>query len=176
MKTREDLLSRIPANSICAEIGVFTGQFSEEIIRRIHPKLIYLVDIFTGSVVSGDKNGENIRHVSELYESYFYLFKEYLKNSSVRIYRGAGEHFLSLIPDEYLDFIYIDSNHCYEDTKKEIELSKRKVRIGGFICGHDYTPQFPGVIEAVDEFCKKYNLKLELTTEDKCPSYLIINK
>ena len=99
-----------------------------------------------------------------------------MQNSSVRIYRGSGEHFLSLIPDEYLDFIYIDSSHCYEDTKKEIELSKRKVKRGGFICGHDYTPQFPGVIQAVDEFCKKYNLETELTTEDKCPSYLIINK
>lgn len=176
MKTREDLLSRIPRNSICAEIGVFTGQFSKEIINRINPKLIYLVDTFTGPIVSGDKNGENIQQVPELYLSYLYLFKEYLENPTVRIYRGMGEHFLSLIPDSYLDFIYIDSNHSYEDTKKEIELTRKKIKNGGFICGHDYTIQFPGVIKAVDEFCKKYNLEIELTTEDKCASYLIINK
>jgi len=45
---------------------------------------------------------------------------------------------------------------------------------GGYICGHDYNPQkFPGVVKAVDEFCAKRNLKIEMKTDDLLPSYLI---
>lgn len=109
------------------------------------------------------------------YTSYFDFFKKYLNNPSISLYRGPSGHFLSLLPDAYLDFIYIDGDHSYRGIKIDIELARKKVKVGGFICGHDYTPQFPGVIQAVDEFCNTYKTKLELTQEDKCPSYLIVN-
>ena len=140
----------------------------------INPRSLFLVDIFSGQMVSGDKNGENVQQIN-LYQSYFDLFRKYLNNPSISLYRGPSGHFLSLLPDAYLDFIYIDGDHSYKGVKIDIELARKKVKSGGFICGHDYTPQFPGVIQAVDEFCASYKVKLELTKEDKCPSYLIVN-
>ena len=46
--------------------------------------------------------------------------------------------------------VFLDAIHDYPETKKDIVWAKRmgcKV-----IAGHDYTPEMPGVIQAVDEF------------------------
>lgn len=168
------MLSRIPKFSVGAEIGVFNGAFSQCIIDIINPRTLFLVDIFSGQMVSGDKNGENFQQIN-LYQSCFDLFRKYLNNPSISLYRGPSGHFLSLLPDGYLDFIYIDGDHSYKGVKIDIELARKKVKSGGFICGHDYMVQFPGVIQAVDEFCANYKTNLQITESDKCPSYLILN-
>ena len=60
--TRTDILDLIPKGGIFAEIGVFTGDFSEEILNRISPDILYLVDIWDGTMTSGDKDGLNIKN------------------------------------------------------------------------------------------------------------------
>jgi hypothetical protein len=45
--------------------------------------------------------------------------------------------------------IFLDADHTYEETRKDIEWA---VSTGcRMIAGHDYGPDFPGVIRAVDE-------------------------
>lgn len=60
-----------------------------------------------------------------------------------------------LIPDESLDFVFIDANHAYEFVKADIQAWYPKVRYGGIVSGHDYY-EFKsgkgGVVQAVDEF------------------------
>lgn len=46
--------------------------------------------------------------------------------------------------------VFLDAWHTYEETKKDIEWA-RSVR-ASVIAGHDYSDQFPGVKQAVDEF------------------------
>lgn len=51
-----------------------------------------------------------------------------------------------------LDFVYIDADHRYEYVKMDIEAWLPKVKVGGFIGGHDYDPvRFEGVCQAVTE-------------------------
>lgn len=77
--------------------------------------------------------------------------------------------------------IYIDASHDYESVKKDLELSKLKIKKNGFICGHDYNRNYNitkkneyGVIEAVNEFVIKYGLKIDITArEHKCKSYIL---
>jgi hypothetical protein len=46
--------------------------------------------------------------------------------------------------------VFLDAWHTYEETKKDIEWAKS---VGAsLIAGHDYSDQFPGVKQAVDEF------------------------
>lgn len=49
------------------------------------------------------------------------------------------------------DFLYIDAEHTYESVKKDLELYTPKVKRGGIIGGHDYTDNWAGVRQAVDE-------------------------
>src|SRR5690606_26723571 len=54
--------------------------------------------------------------------------------------------------DESLDFVFIDAKHDYDSVKADIAAWRPKVKIGGWVCGHDYAPkQFPGCVKAVDE-------------------------
>ena len=41
---REWLLEMMPKNSVCAEIGVFWGEFSRLILKVAEPKMLHLID------------------------------------------------------------------------------------------------------------------------------------
>jgi hypothetical protein len=56
-----------------------------------------------------------------------------------------------LVPDESLDFIFIDAIHLYEDARADLAAWRPKLRADGILAGHDYTPAFGGVMRAVDE-------------------------
>ena len=49
------------------------------------------------------------------------------------------------------NMIFIDANHNYETTKRDILHAISLLPHGGFLCGHDYRGEWPGVIRAVDE-------------------------
>ena len=174
MKTREELVQKLPPGVVCAEIGVFEGEFSDFIHRTVRPSLLYLVDLFQGPMISGDKNGENIKTI-QLEHSYQALLAKYHSNPEISLFRGRSELFLSLLPDNHLDFIYIDGDHQYAGCRSDLELARKKVKRGGVIAGHDYCPQFPGVMRAVDEFSAHHGLTPEFTSEDRCASYWIVN-
>lgn len=175
MKTREELLERIKKNCTCAELGIFEGEFSEKILNIVNPSKFYMVDIFAGEMMSADKNNENMKYIKNLELVYYALVKKYQDDKRVSIYKGTSGTFLDSMPDNSLDFVYIDANHSYEGVKLDIFKSYEKIKTGGFICGHDYNNVYhPGVVKAVDEFLNYYkHLKMELTTEDKLSSFLI---
>lgn len=47
--------------------------------------------------------------------------------------------------------IFIDGDHTYQGVKKDIEALRDAVVPGGYVCFHDYSASFPGVVKAVDE-------------------------
>ena len=54
------------------------------------------------------------------------------------IIRKTSLDALADIPDESLDFVYIDGNHDFLHATEDIWHWSRKVRKGGVISGHDY--------------------------------------
>jgi cephalosporin hydroxylase len=56
--------------------------------------------------------------------------------------------------DKSIDFVFIDGSHLYEAVKADIEAWLPKVKVGGYIGGHDYgnhNEPLNGVQKAVDE-------------------------
>lgn len=49
------------------------------------------------------------------------------------------------------DMVFIDACHDYEFVRQDISDYRPLVRHGGLLCGHDYSPCWPGVVQAVDE-------------------------
>jgi lipopolysaccharide biosynthesis glycosyltransferase len=172
--TRNELLNILPKNLKIAELGVFKGEFSSKIVELMNPSLLYLVDLFSGQQVSGDKDGNNIQWTN-LDIEYENLSKKYTDSDTIKVIKDYTYNFLQSLEDGYLDMVYIDADHSYEGVKNDLELSYKKVKIGGIISGHDYTlEKHPGVVKAVDEFCKNYNLNIKYLTRDGCPTFLII--
>lgn len=173
IKNRNDLLDYFEKDLIVAEIGVFKGDFSKIILEKIQPKELHLIDIFNGKMCSGDKDGKNMTWV-DLDEECIRLQKEYENRKNVFIHKGYSYDILKNFPDKYFDLIYVDGDHSYEGVKNDLNLCFNKVKNKKYICGHDYTrDMFPSVVDAVDEFCKNKNLKIDFLTEDGCPTYCI---
>lgn len=87
----------------------------------------------------------------------------------------TNDMILSALPDRNVDIVFIDTNHMYEETVRELELYYPRVREGGRIILHDtnishtgnaVTPQplFP-VRTAVDEFCSEHQLRSTFVDE-----------
>lgn len=57
----------------------------------------------------------------------------------------------SFFPDHSLQLVFLDACHDYASVKADILAWKDKVAPGGWLCGDDYCPIWPGVAQAVNE-------------------------
>ena len=134
------------------ELGVDKGDFSETILSITDPNQLFLVDIW-----------ESERYSEEKYAKIKEKFKT---EDEVSIIRERSEVALKDFDDDFFDWVYIDTTHSYEQTSEELEISRRKVKQGGVIAGHDYcvgnvSKRLPyGVISAVHEFCVRENWEM----------------
>jgi hypothetical protein len=168
--TRTDLIKMLPKNLIFAELGVFIGDFSREIIRHANPKTLYLVDMFApGECYSGDKDGENEVIVPDLSVYFEILTNKYKTNKDIKVVKSKTSDFLKRV--DTLDAVYIDASHLYEDVLIDLLYSLAKIK-SGYILGHDYNQE--EVKNAVDFFCKTSGVNINYLSDDKCPSYLIV--
>ena len=172
-ETRNDLFKSFLKKQIIVEVGVFNGEFSNFIFNELKPKELHLIDYFEGVTHSGDQNGENVITI-DLNDSYEKLLKKY-KNKNVFIHKGKSTKILNQFNDNYFDIIYVDAGHDYSDVLNDLELSYKKIKSGGIICGHDFDNKLHiEVYFAVIKFCLNHNLNINYLTLDKLPSYGII--
>jgi len=161
---------------IIAELGVFEGDFSKEILSVCTPEFLFMVDIFEGSCECTDTNKKNRVFIEDMSKVGDSLAFEYFYEENIAIIKKDSREFLKNAENNFLDIVYIDTLHEYQLTSKELELCRNKVKPNGWITGHDYFEDFKGVMQAVDEFCAKYNLQINIkTTKDICTSYFIKN-
>jgi len=65
------------------------------------------------------------------------------------------------------DLVYIDAAHQYEEVALDLALYWPLVRPGGVLFGDDYSPDFAGLMKAVDEFAAGIEPKLQVDTRSK---------
>lgn len=139
-----------------AEIGVCDGYYSEVLLKTIPNLLLLCCDTWE----DGTKWFESYGPALELLTPY----------KKAIIYREKSVDLAKNIPDASLDFVFIDGEHSYKSVHEDLWAWTPKVRKGGIISGHDYYVTKHGnrgVVEAVDEFAKDFDYKLELTEWDK---------
>ena len=99
-----------------------------------------------------------------------------------KLFRMTFKDALELFEDESLDFVYIDGYaHTGEEGGETIFDWARKVKVGGVIAGHDYHPEWPLVVEAVNDFVTRSDLELNVTEvaddphgSDQFPSWVVV--
>lgn len=167
---RQFLLDRLPRNSIGAEIGVLSGNFSRQILDSISPRELHLIDPWEHQTSSTYEDawygGRAQGGQAEMDGRYAGVLKRFAKNmraGQVKVHRGYSADMLEQFPDSYFDWVYIDGNHLYEYVKKDLEIALRKVKAGGYITGDDYGEGGwwdGGVKKAVDEFAGHPSVEL----------------
>ncbi len=167
----EYITSFIPQNSICVEVGVERGDFSEKILKNIKPFQLFLVDPWAVDDRYKDEFGlataygtnDDLKIIKEKFSN------EIIKNQVI-LKKGFSYDVVNEFPDDFFDFIYIDACHLYECVRDDLKMFLPKLKKNGLMCGHDYMDfkeaeksghtggnltemgrEF-GVVEAVDEF------------------------
>ena len=156
---RLEMLSKLKKRGKIAEIGVDQGEFSELILKVTEPDLLHLVDIW-----------DSKRYHGGLFKKVTSKFKNLIDLESIQIHRKLSTDAADDFEDDYFDWIYIDTTHSYDTTREELVKYAPKIKHDGIIAGHDYTMgswhslNRYGVIEAVHEFCVKYEWELVYLT------------
>jgi hypothetical protein len=77
---------------------------------------------------------------------------------------------LQQFPEAYFDWLYIDTDHSFATTARELEIAMHKVKPSGRIMGHDFcignvvTPVVYGVVQACNKFCVDHGWRYEYLT------------
>ncbi len=143
-----DLIDYLPSNIIMAEIGCYTGESTRLFLESGKISFLYAIDIW-------EDDCGNFKKINQYHDflAVERIFDENMRDFNVKKLKMNFSESLKFLPT--LDVIYIDANHEYEFVKEDILNSFSVIKDNGFICGHDYVEESPGVIKAVDEIFGK---------------------
>jgi hypothetical protein len=130
----------IPDQAVCAEIGVWRGDFSERIMRTGRVKELHLIDPWTFRSefprrLYGGSSGKNQANMDAIAEA---VRQKFRSCSNVKIHRGQSVSVAQEFPDRYFDWIYIDGDHSYQSVVDDLLAWCPKVKIGRLVCLDDY--------------------------------------
>jgi hypothetical protein len=167
---RRRLLSRLPRDAECAEIGTWRGDFAQAILRSRRPRILHLIDPwqyrdedeYKGAMFGG-RTQEGQRDMDAIYQSVLDRFHPRIERGQVDVRRSRSVEAASAFADDALDWVYIDGDHTYEAVKADLEAYYRTVKPGGYLAGDDYGLAGwwgDGVTRAVDEFAANAQLTI----------------
>lgn len=132
------LLRRVDARSVL-EVGVFRGEFAQKLLRRT-PSIerYYLLDPWR-HLDDWDKPANRDDSTFERY------YQEAMDRTAPYaekrvVLRGRTTEVIDEIPDESLDFAYIDGDHTLRGITIDLIRVARKVKPTGWIGGDDLHP------------------------------------
>mmetsp|Transcript_75139 Transcript_75139/g.220216 ORF Transcript_75139/g.220216 Transcript_75139/m.220216 type:complete len:377 (-) Transcript_75139:60-1190(-) len=144
---------------VLAEVGVDEGPFAVHIMRELRRRGLtveryYAVDPWAGPhTYAGDRSRQAYLTATKALAEFW---------PAPRVLQERGDLAVTLVPDGLADFVFIDAIHDFEHVSKHLELWWPKVRPGGLIGGHDYSPEkpgaFPGCVRAAQSFAARVGL------------------
>lgn len=137
------------------EIGTDHGQYAEQICAGVPGLKLTCVDPWTP--YTEGKEVHDQENIDQIYKE----AQDRLTKYDTKFMKMTSMEAVRFIPDNSLDFVFIDGNHSYSYVKEDITEWTKKVKPGGIVAGHDYKvdPENDyGVIEAVGEYVKENNI------------------
>ncbi len=148
-------------SSFIAEIGSWMGRSTCAIAANTTGE-VFSVDTWAGSYEQGDAlNGKDD----------LWLLRQFQTNTkglhitpvrktsldAARFFFNFGYTF---------DMIFIDAMHEYDSVYADIKAWMPLLKPGGVLCGHDFHPNWPGVIQAVNELIPSFRVVDTIWTTD----------
>jgi hypothetical protein len=161
---RQRLLDMLPKDSIGAEIGVWKGDFSEEILRTVRPKELHLVDPWVFQPQYPDRwyGGLVAAEQAEMDSIYRGVCSRFAANPAIRIHRRFSRELRDIFSDRSLDWVYVDGDHSKDAVKLDVHLALDVIKPGGMVTGDDYywrdSDGSHPVKDAVDELARERGL------------------
>ena len=152
-----------------AEIGVYVGRYSKELLD-CNPNL-ELLCVDGWPVYQGVS-----RRVQDIYYSRC-VRRLTPYGDRAKIIKMLSQDALNVVPDNSLDFVYIDSCHQFDFVMMDLIGWERKVKVGGIISGHDYgNVHQGGVLIAINAYTQAHNISPWYTTRELDPSWFWVKE
>jgi hypothetical protein len=174
---RLSLLDHLPKEGVCAEIGVWTGEYSQYIIMRNSPKKLYLIDMWDVPSMATDNDRQyykNYNKTEQFLSEYQGVKNRFSSFNNVELVRSDSAKAAEMFEDDYFDWVYIDADHSYECVLKDLRAYYPKVKKDGYICGHDWDMPDPVLNAAVLDFVEETGIEfVGITNEKNWSSYVL---
>ncbi len=179
---KQEFLDLLPKGGRWAEIGVFRGDLSDQILKICQPAELHLIDpwwfaldfdwfappevstqyrdprkfVAQMSEWTGVPEGVHLNdHFEALHEA---TKRRFAGDPRVRVHRRTSHDAAPLFPDGFFDFVYVDGAHDYENVLHDLTTYGPKVNPEGALLGDDfcdhgvYANDVYGVVGAVAHF------------------------
>lgn len=137
-----------------AEIGVAEGIYSKVLCLHIPNIELFCVDLWDTYYRDATKLKDRAMQERCLELAHAKLDPygaTFIRKPSVE---GAKE-----IPDQSLDFVYLDGDHAFDFVMQDLIVWAKKVKPGGIIAGHDYYRfRGAGVVDAVNAYTQAHQV------------------
>jgi SAM-dependent methyltransferase len=162
-KERRRLLALISIGGVCAEIGVWQGDFAAQILETCRPLKLHLIDpwrytpAYERSFYGRSRDSQTT--LDGIHDSVQERFGSAIAAGVVEVHRQTSEAAALLFPDGYFDFVYVDGNHTYEFVRRDLEVYRPKLKPDAVLAGDDYALRGWwewGVKRAVDEAVREH--------------------
>ena len=175
------LLRRLPTGPVRgAEIGVFRGQMSMQLLLARRDLFLFMVDSWAPSYAQAASYSATRDYHAHLSPEQQRTHRTYALSSTqfaadrITVLHMWSAGAAAQIPDCSLDFVFIDADHSYAGTAADIAAWLPKLKDGGLLGGHDYCYGYGpdkqydfNVIDAVDDAVARHAWTLELDV-DSC--------
>jgi|TARA_B110000908_G_scaffold79421_1_gene95187 predicted O-methyltransferase YrrM len=132
----------VDENTVIAEIGSFSGVSSE--LFALHCKEINCIDLW--DPYWEIKEDERVKTAEELFNNFSTNY------TNVNKIKGNSKDIAQQFKDKSLDLVYVDAAHDYNSVREDILTWLPKIKLGGYIAGHDYRyDENIGVYQAVND-------------------------
>lgn len=153
-KTFDFLLSKIPDGGTFVECGAWLGKSSSYLCDKAQDRVnIFIIDTWLGSENELDTSHSLVK-TTDVYS----LFLENMGDRSFTPIKKTSIEAARDFTDSSCDVVFIDMDHRYEAVKQDIQTWFPKVKSNGYIAGHDYTSDWQGVIDSVNEIFGQENI------------------
>ncbi len=166
---RMSILPLLPKGARIVEVGVGFGDFSQRIIEICKPAHFVAIDRF--NLHAFDKIwGRRTDEVfgGRTHEAAFRArFAAEIAGGRMEVIAADSHLGIAALPDDGTDVFYLDADHSYEATCRDLAAITGKIRDAGWLVLNDYAPSsigFPelpyGVIQACHEFMVRNNWEM----------------
>lgn len=173
---RQHVLTLLPEGGEGAEIGVWQGDFSAEILSRARPRRLHLIDPWQvrhepshAMAWYGAARGVDMEAVARSVEA---RFVAEIATGQAVVHRAVSAEVLPRLGP--LDFVYVDGDHAYQAVRADLDMAFAAVRPGGLICIDDHmTGKWwgDGVVRASNEFLGACAAEVEVVF---CDGYQLV--
>jgi hypothetical protein len=165
---RAILLERLGKSAICAEIGVWKGNFSQMILRLTGPRELHLIDPWSFSPKYPERRyGGQLAHSQDDMDGIFAaVAARFADQPQVTLHRMTSSDASMQFGDYYFDWIYVDGDHSYEEVLNDLRNWWPKIKPGGCLAGDDYRWRDENkrlaVKDAVEEFAGETGIRVKV--------------